>query len=1761
MSNIFQSCNIYLSTVSNKQTISKTIKDNGGSVSFMLTKNVTHFVCDEKEVQSDSFNYKKAKGYNIPIVSEEFITESVSKSSRLQESDFGFDDVKKVKPFSYFDSPSKSPIKSPFKSPEPIAPIGTVSFESSTNPLSFSPSPSSTSSSSSSSWSSSNTFTASTTPIESTLPTLPPKAIAKKTITKVVSTSSTTSYTPIVPSSSSYSTTSYTTPISSFSSTQSKPTIEIKSNPRKITAKLYPLNDSRQPSFAIGYEVLVSHTLQFTNLTGISSNNKYYHLELQKDSQGTHRVYTSYGRTDGPKTLEVRYVNNLEDGIDLYSSIYNEKTSDKKGYKPVKLDSSSVSSSTSIESLITADSQLEPLIKTLVENLYVEATTQLTNSFSVTITERGIETPLGVLSMEQVENGELVLKKINAYLNGTANPSSAELEKLSSEFFTIIPHKLGRGSDVVSKNTIRNLDQLNTKFELLQLMKDLLVVKVSGTGKHALDMKYRALKTNLSPLGKYSYDYSVVKNLLKGVEGINDLNIYQIQKEGDVESHSLQSPSKLLFHGSRASNFVGILSRGLLLPKVIVNNGGGRTDFGYLGAGIYFGDGFDTALKYAHPSLSNGKRYALVSKVGLGRVSNHLKINSSLTQPPSGFDSCLGIKKNSTNQSDFHDNEYVIYNTNQYRQEYLIEFTFSGVINSHINPVSSITSSLDKLNIIPTPVTAVEPKKRTTKEPVYASTSTFAQSKVPTLPPTSVFFPTTATTTTTTTPVATTYLEASTKFNEFVTSFNNISIGDKSIYQEDSTENEYRKLFVNNRNDSKLNNLYLHCEKVFKSKPTTSELPNVNGVDCIMGFNAKQHSFSNDIKFKQEWNRFSNNMFDGFNWSNVFVAGGSVLGCSLEGGIIGNKGFQNSDIDIFLYGLSENGANSKLDEIEQFIKSKSPQAQMARTKYAITFVSGSGFRNVQIVLRIYKSPAEVLMGFDIDCCSIGFDGTDVYAMPRAIKAVTTSCNIVSMSRRSLTYETRLFKYALRGFSIRVPNLDKRKIPMGQICSSDGKGSTGLLRLLIMEFKFVTGKGDPSSFNLGASDYSEIEIPNGQNWSVNSAVNFINYKEKSQFFAKKKHGFKHCHLIVVGTRAKEGKASWCKKCKQGLAPENSDSQDVVTGPIKWITENPGQQILTGSFHPVNDNSWYDLNQPAAATASTTTTTDKKGLNYYKYRIINNLDISDIPDFSPRSLSSHGPSTQFLIDSNNLLSIAAGFGSNVSLKSMLSTYKQYVNTIDDLGYYPIHYASFSGNQECLELLLQNNASTSLRNPSYGLTCAMLCKFYNHNDAFNRIISHSPRVFKIKCHLNRVKNLRQWNLLSSAHNAEPAKHIAHPPTIIPSDLKYDQQYLFKSVYNSDLELIKKLLSMPEFKECFDPLGNSLFHYAVLSPYPESVIALLKEKGLDINTTPTNIFGQSVLHFAKSTIGTIQGWTKTILPLENLGIKLSPIYLHNQLSQIIQSLSKNSNNNNSDNFVSKIPSTFMKNYVNDNSFTILNTLKQPQTLSGTSQSFGGFGSSGTSQSFGTSNMIGGGFGSTAVPFGGPGQSLGPKPIPINAVPFGGPGQAFSPKPIAINAVSFGGPGQAFGGSATSGGFGSSTPQSTPAFPSSFGIGGKFAAKNPPSTSATPTGLYSNAQHSLKNIPQNMVSNVSFSIAKPATLLNSAQFLESSVMAQCLYLVDDLSTTKKLPDQTVKRIKELLFSLYLPIFNCFEAFLLNTNENALVENLLLALKNYDQKQ
>jgi hypothetical protein len=39
------------------------------------------------------------------------------------------------------------------------------------------------------------------------------------------------------------------------------------------------------------------------------------------------------------------------------------------------------------------------------------------------------------------------------------------------------------------------------------------------------------------------------------------------------------------------------------------------------------------------------------------------------------------------------------------------------------------------------------------------------------------------------------------------------------------------------------------------------------------------------------------------------------------------------------------------------------------------------------------------------------------------------------------------------------------------------------------------------------------------------------------------------------------------------PEILDTQHFVQGPLTWLIKNPGRQLLTGSFHPIDDDLWY------------------------------------------------------------------------------------------------------------------------------------------------------------------------------------------------------------------------------------------------------------------------------------------------------------------------------------------------------------------------------------------------------------------------------------------------------------------------------------------------------------------------------------------------------------------------------------------------------------
>ena len=104
--------------------------------------------------------------------------------------------------------------------------------------------------------------------------------------------------------------------------------------------------------------------------------------------------------------------------------------------------------------------------------------------------------------------------------------------------------------------------------------------------------------------------------------GIKVKNIFTCQRL--VEAANFQSNLgnvRQLFHSSKAQNFLGIISRGLLLPKVVVGDyGGSRSDAGSLGNGIYFGLDASTSILYSSPGQSRGSRFMLICDVALGSV-------------------------------------------------------------------------------------------------------------------------------------------------------------------------------------------------------------------------------------------------------------------------------------------------------------------------------------------------------------------------------------------------------------------------------------------------------------------------------------------------------------------------------------------------------------------------------------------------------------------------------------------------------------------------------------------------------------------------------------------------------------------------------------------------------------------------------------------------------------------------------------------------------------------------------------------------------------------------------------------------------------------------------------------------------------------------------------------------------------------------------------------------------------------------------------
>jgi hypothetical protein len=134
------------------------------------------------------------------------------------------------------------------------------------------------------------------------------------------------------------------------------------------------------------------------------------------------------------------------------------------------------------------------------------------------------------------------------------------------------------------------------------------------------------------------------------------------------------------------------------------------------------------------------------------------------------------------------------------------------------------------------------------------------------------------------------------------------------------------------------------------------------------------------------------------------------------------ESFRETDIDLFLITRDPNAALEAIVELHAHLLKILPgPIEIVRTAQSVTFYHAK--IKIQVINRLYWSVEHVLLGFDLDCCCFAYDGQRVVASPRGQQALKYRTNIVDPSRQSLSYESRLLKYAVRGFSISVPGLD------------------------------------------------------------------------------------------------------------------------------------------------------------------------------------------------------------------------------------------------------------------------------------------------------------------------------------------------------------------------------------------------------------------------------------------------------------------------------------------------------------------------------------------------------------------------------------------------------------------------------------------------------------------------------------------------------------------------------------------------------------------
>ncbi|KAI0668738.1 poly polymerase catalytic domain-containing protein [Trametes maxima] len=238
--------------------------------------------------------------------------------------------------------------------------------------------------------------------------------------------------------------------------------------------------------------------------------------------------------------------------------------------------------------------------------------------------------PLGKLAKSTILNGFAALKTLSEVIAQPDGDSAKSfggfrpaVQELTGRYYSIIPHVFGRERPIV----IDNIDRLKKELELVDALGDMEVASkliassipkdADGRPVNPLDAHFRSLQlSKMDPVAHSSAEFTALQAYTRDTHGathrhygVEVLHAFRVERESETEAWTKAGfgglpggDRMLLWHGSRTTNFAGILKQGLRIAP----------PEGYMfGKGVYFAD----SANYCHAYLSDNTGLLLLCEV------------------------------------------------------------------------------------------------------------------------------------------------------------------------------------------------------------------------------------------------------------------------------------------------------------------------------------------------------------------------------------------------------------------------------------------------------------------------------------------------------------------------------------------------------------------------------------------------------------------------------------------------------------------------------------------------------------------------------------------------------------------------------------------------------------------------------------------------------------------------------------------------------------------------------------------------------------------------------------------------------------------------------------------------------------------------------------------------------------------------------------------------------------------------------------------